>query len=92
MPHYKDTENKVHFLDDAAYVHFLPLGSVEITDEEAEQIKEQNKPPKTQEQINAEHHAYLASTDWYVVRFAETGVAIPADILAARQAARDAIV
>ena len=33
-----------------------------------------------------------ASTDWYVVRRTETGAEIPPDILAARQAARDAIV
>lgn len=49
-------------------------------------------PEQLQAQTNAEARAYLAGTDWYVVRFAETGVAIPADILAARQAARDSIV
>lgn len=53
-------------------------------------------PEPTAEQLqaktNAESRAYLASTDWYVTRFAETGVAIPADVLAARQAARDSIV
>ena len=52
------------------------------------------EPPyiPTQEDTNAEARAYLNSTDWYVVRFAETGVAIPQDILDARQAARDSIV
>ena len=34
---------------------------------------------------------YLAETDWYVVRFAETGEPIPEDILAARAAAREKI-
>lgn len=34
---------------------------------------------------------YLAETDWYVVRFAETGKPIPEDILAARAAAREKI-
>ena len=48
--------------------------------------------PITQEQINNEARAYLATTDWYVVRFAETGLAIPQDILAARQSARNSIV
>lgn len=43
-------------------------------------------------QINAENRAYLTSTDWYVTRFAETGVAIPDEIKAARQSARDAII
>ena len=34
---------------------------------------------------------YLNSTDWYAVRYAETGVEIPEDIKTARQAARDEI-
>lgn len=34
---------------------------------------------------------YLNSTDWYAVRYAETGVEIPADIKTARQEARDEI-
>jgi len=34
---------------------------------------------------------YLASTDWYTTRLAETGKAIPEEILTARQAARDRI-
>lgn len=33
--HYKDLQNKLHFLDDDAFVHLLPAGSVAITDEEA---------------------------------------------------------
>ena len=35
--------------------------------------------------------SYLASTDWYAVRFAETGEAIPALISIGRQSARDRI-
>ena len=34
---------------------------------------------------------YLSGTDWYVTRFAETGKAIPEDILAQRSAARERI-
>ena len=34
---------------------------------------------------------FLANTDWYVVRLAETGTPIPEDILAARAAAREKI-
>jgi hypothetical protein len=33
--------------------------------------------------------AYLADTDWYVTRKVETGKAIPEEILAARNAARE---
>jgi hypothetical protein len=35
-----------------------------------------------------EARQYLASTDWYAARLAETGTAIPADVLAQRQQAR----
>lgn len=47
---------------------------------------------EVQAQKNAEARAYLASTDWYVVRLQETGTPIPSDISAARQAARDSVV
>ena len=45
-----------------------------------------------QAKVNSESLAYLASTDWYVTRQAETGVDIPQDILTARAEARVAIV
>lgn len=48
-------------------------------------------PPITPAQRNAEALAYLASTDWYVVRKAETGAEIPADIAKGRQEAREAL-
>jgi len=35
--------------------------------------------------------AYLTGTDWYATRFVETGKAIPEEILASRQVARDRI-
>lgn len=38
MPYFKDTENKLHFLDDASFVNLLPSGSVQITDEEYAQL------------------------------------------------------
>ena len=34
---------------------------------------------------------YLTNTDWYATRLAETGKAIPDEILTARQSARDRI-
>lgn len=43
MPHYKDTENKLHWLDNAQYAHLLPTGSVQISDAEADVLKP--KPP-----------------------------------------------
>lgn len=39
MPHYKDTQNKLHWLDDSSFAHYLPEGCVEITDEEAEALR-----------------------------------------------------
>ena len=45
-----------------------------------------------QAELNVTSRAYLASTDWYVTRHAETGVTIPSDVTTAREAARSAIV
>jgi len=42
--------------------------------------------------LSVDSLAYLAETDWYVIRYTETGAAIPQDILDARAAARAAIV
>ena len=81
--HYKAPNNSVHWLDDAKFVHLLPAGSVPITDEEAEALR-----PVPQADPKAEAQAYLDSTDWYVVRFAETGVPVPVDVTAKRAAAR----
>lgn len=57
--------------------------TVEITD-----ISQQLE----QERINNEALAYLASTDWLIIREMDSGVACPAEIKALRQAAREAIV
>jgi hypothetical protein len=46
----------------------------------------------TQAELNATSQAYLASTDWYITRHAETAVAVPADVTTARAAARESIV
>jgi hypothetical protein len=43
MPYYKDTENKLHWLDDASFAHYLPSGCVEITDAEAEALRPVNE-------------------------------------------------
>lgn len=39
----------------------------------------------------AEQQDILSSTDWYAIRYADSGVEIPADIKAQRQAARERI-
>jgi len=45
-----------------------------------------------QSELNAQCLQFLKSTDWYITRNTETGVAIPVDILTKRQSAREAIV
>lgn len=45
-----------------------------------------------QDTLNKTNRDHLNETDWYVIRHAETGVAIPQDILDSRAAARAAIV
>jgi hypothetical protein len=39
MPHYKAPDNSLHFLDLLQYEYLLPAGSVQITDEEANEIR-----------------------------------------------------
>ena len=58
----------------------------------APQYTDEEIAANAQAEINATSAAYLASTDWYVTRNTETGVAIPDDITAARADARAAIV
>lgn len=53
-------------------------------------------PAPTEEELqvvkNQEARAYLAATDWYVIRNQETGVAIPEEIAIKRQEAREQII
>jgi len=44
-----------------------------------------------QEEANREAREYLTSTDWYVVRNAETGAEIPSEVLKKRAEARSAV-
>lgn len=39
MPHYKNTNSKLHWLDSVEYESYLPNGCVPITDEEANTIR-----------------------------------------------------
>jgi len=64
MPNYKDTENKLHWLDDEAHEYLLPAGSVLITDAEAEDIRLQEVTQiieATQENPVDKLKAFLAS-------------------------------
>ena len=37
--HYKAPDNSLHFLDDDSFAHVLPVGSIAITDDEAEALR-----------------------------------------------------
>jgi len=39
--------------------------------------------------LQEQARAYLASTDWYIIRRADTGRAVPEDVVANRAAARE---
>lgn len=73
----EDTEHKMS--------DYVRVGNEFVLDIDAKAIEKQN-----QEKIS-ELEEYLKSTDWYAIRFADTGEEIPADIKKARQEARDEI-
>ena len=56
----------------------------------------QPRPAPTAQDLQAAENArlrqYLAETDWYVVRYSETGVPIPDDVKQARAEAREQII
>jgi hypothetical protein len=80
-----DGPNTVKEADDVAdYITAWEANAPDAEEEVAE--------PTAQEVTNAESIAYLASTDWYASRKADTGEAIPSDIAALRAAARAAII
>ncbi len=93
MKYYKDKNNQVWaFVADGSQDAFIPIHLVAITKEEADTIRFPSPSLKEiQSRINEEALFYLNSTDWYVVRFVETGVSIPIEILTARQNARESI-
>jgi len=39
MSYYKDTNNKLHLLEDDAYAYLLPAGAIQITEAEADTIR-----------------------------------------------------
>lgn len=50
-----------------------------------------NEETKRREEVEAlivQHKAYLTDTDWYAIRFADTGQDIPAEVKECRQKAR----
>ena len=54
------------------------------------QVPEKPRAIIIEEELS-EQQKILSSTDWYAIRYADSGVEIPADIKAKRQAAREKI-
>ena len=84
-------------IEAAQVAEFPDLRLFDCTEDEAGNLTITPKDPiiiayHEQVNLNAASQRYLDSTDWYVTRFAETGVVIPADVKLERQAARDAII
>ena len=50
---YKDLENNLHFLDSTEFEHLLPVGCVQITDEEADSIRLSKVVPPTYQELRA---------------------------------------
>jgi hypothetical protein len=64
--HYKAPDNSLHFIDDDAYAHLLPEGSVAITDEEAEALRPQPAEPTYAQKRAAEYPPYTDYLDGVV--------------------------
>ena len=67
------------------------LAWIEEGNTPAAQFTDAEIAANTQAETNATSLAYLASTDWYASRKADTGEAIPSEITTLRAAARAAI-
>jgi hypothetical protein len=68
-----------------------PITEETLTVEDQKARYDSQLAAQAQQQTNATARAYLASTDWYAIRLAETGVEIPEEILEARAAARASV-
>jgi len=73
-----------HCQDVLAWIALGNVPSPEFTDVEI--------AANAQAETNSESLEYLKSTDWYITRQAESGVAVPDDVTTARAEAREAIV
>jgi hypothetical protein len=87
MKHYKNPLGQV-FAFDADQLHLVTADMREIGNQELAELLAPT-PEQLAGQAKAEARAYLASTDWYYARLAETGQAVPDDVVAKRKASRE---
>ena len=89
---WEDTEKNRNRMTAWGLVEYI--GEIEETEQGVLYVKgtipQKDPETKKMEQIIA-LQKFLNDTDWYVARYAETGVEIPADIKAKRQVAREKI-
>lgn len=66
MPHYKDTENKLHWLDSEEHENLLPAGSVKVTEKQADAIRAEQAQAAQDAMSYAEKRAaeYPPMTDY----------------------------
>ena len=57
---YKDLENNLHFLDNTEFEHLLPVGCVQITDDEADSIRLSKVVPPTYSELRAAEYPSFA--------------------------------
>ena len=87
MKHYVNTSNQI-FAFDADQLHLVTADMREVSNQELTELLAPT-PEQLAEQAKKEALYYLNSTDWYVTRMSETGVAIPEDVLAKRTECRE---
>lgn len=88
MKHYKAPDNSLHCIE-PAFVHLLPAGCVEITEAEADAVREANAPRPTAQQVRAERDAKLALCDWTQLSDCSLTDIKKTDWVVYRQALRD---
>jgi hypothetical protein len=80
MAHYKDTNNRLHWLDSSNYEHLLPAGSVAITEDEAEALKFVPPPlipqvvTRFQARVALVQAGYFDTIDTYITTLPKTDV------------------
>jgi hypothetical protein len=87
MKHYINNQKQIFAFDDTQ-LHLVAADMREISNQELAELLAPT-PEQLAEQAKAEAQAYLSSTDWYVTRMVETGVAISEDVLTKRAECRE---
>tara|TARA_R110002033_G_scaffold147559_1_gene184797 strand:- start:55 stop:438 length:384 start_codon:yes stop_codon:yes gene_type:complete len=84
--HAEWTDGPNTVIEAADVAGYVTAWAQNVPEEEEEEVE-----PTAEQVANSENRSYLRSTDWYAMRKADTGEAIPSDISALRAAAREAI-